>query len=748
MSDNSIDLGEQLLFPLPQQGAGAAIGRRTPSYQAKTNNSNSCSSSTCTSVVPNDNINIHASNTIVNNSNWKTITTKIGHVCEEFKCLHNNFSGILYVGPIGVYVDVVAWYSSYCCCCFFPLTASSFSLLPSSSSGVLFLGKFLLFEWTVIIRWQDVLKVKRKQIGTHAKRDLIRLETRGGSNGNTNPHVYDFEQFFDARKALQRLLTVHNDSYSTIDSRSMSTSSSRTNANRNSGLILGGDSHFRRRNSEPQQVISTLFNFDDLPLVAMDNTVTNSNTNGADDAHGNSMRDLKAQYHMMTSSSSDGGGAGVDINSSGQRSVTPTLMSAATAPVATTMSHRRSILKRNDTSITTIGDESERSSCENNNIVVFMNDNNNTEEVVGDDDDNSTVLLRDEWDMVYKSFIGNKQQEIAIDNQELVCTVGRLTSSSNDEENNKNKNGLDYFMKNFVNDDAHYPISDFMIHTVGDTKVQTTNWIPRQDDSDNDTNNNTTTNVAAPPGVSCFTRTIEYTHPVNAPMAPPEARARKEQTLKQYGKYGIIISTKTFVSDVPMTDCFYVIDTVCIETKVALEKRIISTTATKASLSPSLILNVRFDVVFVKSTMFRSLITRTTKSEIHQFMKKYAKYIITKLQELENHKSIANSVKQVRSVENTSKNQTSQAAVVAESAAAAATTIHHVENTNDNNNPWSLLLSWRILLLVSLALISIWSWRIMLIILLALIVQLQIEMLKEMKSIRLELQQQQQQQQS
>ena len=123
MSDNSIDLGEQLLFPLPQQEAGAAIGRRTSSSQAKTNNSNSCSSSTCTSVVPNDNINIHASNTIINNSNWKTITTKIGHVCEEFQCLHNNFSGILYVGPIGMYVDVVAWYSSYCCCCFFPLTS-------------------------------------------------------------------------------------------------------------------------------------------------------------------------------------------------------------------------------------------------------------------------------------------------------------------------------------------------------------------------------------------------------------------------------------------------------------------------------------------------------------------------------------------------------------------------------------------------------------------------------------------------
>ena len=60
-------------------------------------------------------------------------------------------------------------------------------------------------------------------------------------------------------------------------------------------------------------------------------------------------------------------------------------------------------------------------------------------------------------------------------------------------------------------------------------------------------------------------RVIEYTHPVNAPMAPPMARARKEQTFKKYGDNGLVLETKTFVEDVPMTDCFFVAEMIRVE---------------------------------------------------------------------------------------------------------------------------------------------------------------------------------------
>ena len=53
-----------------------------------------------------------------------------------------------------------------------------------------------------------------------------------------------------------------------------------------------------------------------------------------------------------------------------------------------------------------------------------------------------------------------------------------------------------------------------------------------------------------------FARTIEYSHPVNAPLAPPMARARREQRYRLYGKHGLSVETDTYVEDVPMADCF------------------------------------------------------------------------------------------------------------------------------------------------------------------------------------------------
>jgi hypothetical protein len=46
------------------------------------------------------------------------VSKKIGFIVDEFKCSHNNFHGILYVGPL----------------------------------AVIFLGRILLFEWTVVIK--------------------------------------------------------------------------------------------------------------------------------------------------------------------------------------------------------------------------------------------------------------------------------------------------------------------------------------------------------------------------------------------------------------------------------------------------------------------------------------------------------------------------------------------------------------------------------------------------------------------
>lgn len=99
-------------------------------------------------------------------------------------------------------------------------------------------------------------------------------------------------------------------------------------------------------------------------------------------------------------------------------------------------------------------------------------------------------------------------------------------------------------------------------------------------------------------------RTIEYSHPINAPLAPPEARARKEQRYRRFGDHGLSIETDTFVDDVPMADCFYVTDRILVK-----------------STENGVRLTGEFDIRFVKTTMFRSIISNTTRRE---FLRNFA----------------------------------------------------------------------------------------------------------------------------
>ena len=98
---------------------------------------------------------------------------------------------------------------------------------------------------------------------------------------------------------------------------------------------------------------------------------------------------------------------------------------------------------------------------------------------------------------------------------------------------------------------------------------------------------------------------ISDIHPINAPLAPPNPRARKEQTYQRYGNNGICVETNTYVDDVPMADCFYVKDRLLV-------------VASKEN-SEKVLVTMEFELDFVKSTMFRGVITKTTTSEMSKF---------------------------------------------------------------------------------------------------------------------------------
>lgn len=89
-------------------------------------------------------------------------------------------------------------------------------------------------------------------------------------------------------------------------------------------------------------------------------------------------------------------------------------------------------------------------------------------------------------------------------------------------------------------------------------------------------------------GQKVQSRVVEYTHPVNVPMAPPSARAQRKQTFQRYGDHGFCIETECYVEDVPMTDCFFVKDRLLVAAKEG----------------GKVLVTLEFELEFVKSTMY------------------------------------------------------------------------------------------------------------------------------------------------
>jgi len=158
---------------------------------------------------------------------------------------------------------------------------------------------------------------------------------------------------------------------------------------------------------------------------------------------------------------------------------------------------------------------------------------------------------------------------------------------------------LEIFHDKFWRDNAPYSLSRYL-ESRGDSDLRLTHW----KNADNDNNGNS----HQPPQ----TRVVQYTHPVNAPFAPPEAAARKEQTLSRYGDSGLLVETKTYVDGVPMADCFYVADRIRAE---------------PTDENNSVAVTMEFGITFIKSTMFKSIISKKTSSEYVDLFEALAQYM-------------------------------------------------------------------------------------------------------------------------
>jgi len=185
--------------------------------------------------------------------------------------------------------------------------------------------------------------------------------------------------------------------------------------------------------------------------------------------------------------------------------------------------------------------------------------------------------LREQWSSFVKEKKKNKFKEIAIESLALPLTV-------------------DEFYNQILVDNAPHSFGKFM-QDIGELNVDTTPWQPPGEPTESEPT----------------TRIIHYTHPVNAPMAPPTAKARKEQFFNKVGGVGLCVETCTVVEEVPMADCFVVEDRLWVQ----------ENEVNGCSVA------VTFQIRFVKSTYFKRIIENTTRGEYMSFFKQFHDMIIS-----------------------------------------------------------------------------------------------------------------------
>ncbi|GMH86959.1 hypothetical protein TrVE_jg3484 [Triparma verrucosa] len=108
---------------------------------------------------------------------------------------------------------------------------------------------------------------------------------------------------------------------------------------------------------------------------------------------------------------------------------------------------------------------------------------------------------------------------------------------------------------------------------------------------------------------SDYKREINFTCKTGSPIGPEKSRAIKSQTIKIHPN-GFKVTTETRLLDVPNGDAFYVTECFCV-----IEDG-----------DDRIFILDGFEVNFVKSTMFKSIIERKTKEETRKWVKKYVDY--------------------------------------------------------------------------------------------------------------------------
>lgn len=173
---------------------------------------------------------------------------------------------------------------------------------------------------------------------------------------------------------------------------------------------------------------------------------------------------------------------------------------------------------------------------------------------------------------------------------------------------------LDEWFELFFSDDAFFSLARYQLEHVGDRDVSFHPW--RQTQSKKSPEEKKCDSYE--PVIPELEREIRYIHPIGGSMiGPSEAETFRVQSMKRYKHHGIILKNVTTVGKgIPMGDCFRVEDQYNIENH-----------PTECALT----ISVSFRVVFVKRTMFKSMIEKNTLAETKEWFRGYSKMMKTAL---------------------------------------------------------------------------------------------------------------------
>jgi len=163
------------------------------------------------------------------------------------------------------------------------------------------------------------------------------------------------------------------------------------------------------------------------------------------------------------------------------------------------------------------------------------------------------------------------------------------------------KYSLDDFYSTFLSDSAPRSIKLFQENFTKDTEVIYAPWTPVSQNASYQQQN----------------RTITFLHRRKSKIGPSQAQTTRHQVCTIFASLGIVISNVTKFEGVPYSDCFQVEDEWVIEPSKASEK------------DGGVTLSVRFTINFVKSTMMKKIISKSTKAEVKEWFKLYLKFVLT-----------------------------------------------------------------------------------------------------------------------